>query len=540
MTVIVHSREELERLLITMHSEGWSIRKLAGYFSISRNTVRRILRKHAAARDTGHGAVCRQKQQPTLRESKLEPFLDRITELLKDFPKITGQRVYEEITAAGYDGGISILRARLRSLRPTPKKTPVIRFETEPGLQGQMDWSPYAIPFQRQGKITVNCFSYILGFSRRQYIDFTPRRDLFTLIRRHLDSFSHFNGSPRQCLYDNEKTVVLRWEAGRPVFNPSFASFITHYRCKPIACFPNRPQTKGKIERPFQYVENNLLGGRKFQDLDDLKACARWWLQNRSDTHIHDTTGRPPLELFLEEEQEALTMLPRCPYDASEVALRVCNIEGYLEFETNRYPIPYEYVTDILTVKATEQEIYVYSPELTLIVRHERLPAGAVITLDAAGIHGPRAVRYGLEPVRDQFLALGDDAELFLRGLTEQQPKNSGFHARAILRQKEAYHCDDIHRAISHACRYHAYDHRAVERILKIKAKPRTLESCRNERAAEHLRQALPPIKQRSLQEYSALLGDNNHEAGTDNGEHAADQKQLESSQTRHDSKDSR
>ena len=158
MTVIVHSREELERLLITMHSEGWSIRKLAGYFSISRNTVRRILRKHAAARDTGHGAVCRQKQQPTLRESKLEPFLDRITELLKDFPKITGQRVYEEITAAGYDGGISILRARLRSLRPTPKKTPVIRFETEPGLQGQMDWSPYTIPFQRQGKITVNCF----------------------------------------------------------------------------------------------------------------------------------------------------------------------------------------------------------------------------------------------------------------------------------------------------------------------------------------------------------------------------------------------
>jgi len=538
MTVIIHSREELERLLVTMNSEGWSIRKLAGHFSISRNMVRRILRKHAAARDQGHDVVRRQRKQATPRHSKLDPFIGQIQELLKDFPKITAQRVYEEISAAGYDGGISILQERLRLLRPTPKKTPVIRFETAAGLQGQMDWSPYTINFLRHGKITVNCFSYILGFSRRQYIDFTMRRDFFTLIRRHQDSFSRFNGSPRQCLYDSEKTVVLRWEAGMPVFNPSFAAFITHYQCKPVACMRGRAQTKGKIERPFQYVEHNLLGGRKFQDLDDLKACARWWLQNRSDTHIHDTTGRPPLELFLEEEQEALIPLPRCPYDASEVALRVCSIEGYLEFETNRYPVPFEHVTDILTLKATEHEIFIYSPELSLIVRHERLPAGAVRILDATGIHGAQAVRYGLEPVRDQFLSLGDATDTFLRGLVEKHPKSAGFHVRAILRQKEFYHCDEIHGAILHACRYYAYDHRAVERILKIKAKPRTLESHRNERAAENLRKTLPPVKQRSLQEYSSLLGDNRHETSTSNGQHAADSKQPENPQTQYYSDD--
>lgn len=288
MTPIIQSREELERLLVTMNVDGWSIRGLARHFAVSRNMVRRILRKHADHRNQGHDIV--QVKQRTLRESKLDPYIGRINELLKDFPKITGQRIYEEITSAGYDGGISILRTRLQLLRPTPKKSPVIRFETEPGLQGQMDWSPYTIDFKRCGKITVNCFSYILGFSRRQYIDFTNRRDFFTLIRRHQDSFSHFNGVPRQCLYDNEKTVVLRWEAGRPVYNPSFSAFITHYQCKPIACMPRRAETKGKIERPFQYIEHNLLGGRRFQDLDDLKACARWWLQNRSDRYHRQTT----------------------------------------------------------------------------------------------------------------------------------------------------------------------------------------------------------------------------------------------------------
>ena len=256
MTPIIQSREELERLLVTMNVDGWSIRGLARHFAVSRNMVRRILRKHADHRNQGHDIV--QVKQRTLRESKLDPYIGRINELLKDFPKITGQRIYEEITSAGYDGGISILRTRLQLLRPTPKKSPVIRFETEAGLQGQMDWSPYTIDFKRCGKIMVNCFSYILGFSRRQYIDFTKRRDFFTLIRRHQDSFSHFNGTPRQCLYDNEKTVVLRWEAGKPVYNPSFSAFITHYQCKPIACMPRRAETKGKIERPFQYIEHNL------------------------------------------------------------------------------------------------------------------------------------------------------------------------------------------------------------------------------------------------------------------------------------------
>jgi len=516
MTTFIQSREELERLLVTMNADGFSIRGLARHFSISRNMVRRILRKHKANRDHGHDILKNPHKDRVIRASKLDPFVGQINKLLEKYPKITGQRLFEEIRDAGYTGGISILRERLGKLRPRPKKEPIVRFETEPGRQGQMDWSPYTIDFVRTGKSKVNCFSYILGFSRRHYIDLTERRDFFTLIRRHQDAFAHFKGVPKQCLYDSEKTVVLRWEAGKPVFNPSFSAFITHYCCRPIACRRGRAQTKGKIEAPFQFVEKNLLNGRTFQDLDDLKACARWWLRERSDPHIHDTTGRPPLELFLEQEQNALQPLPSHPYDASEVALRVCDLDGYIEFETNRYPVPYEHVADILTMKATEHEIFIYSAELALLVRHERVQAGSVRTLDSGQIHGARKIRYGLEPVRDQFMALGEHSEQFLNGLKDRHPKNCGFHARYILRQKQTYHCDDINKAIAHACRYHAYDCKAIERILKAKARPRTLEAVRNEKVAEQLRKALPRIKQRPLDDYSALLGGSRHEKQTE------------------------
>ena len=513
MAIFIQNRQELEQRLVIMKTQdGWSIRALARHFAVSRNMVRRILRRHEKLRDQGHDILLTdQRARPTRRSGKLDPFEDTFKFFLEKYPCITGQRLFEELSAVGYDGGISILRDRLRSRRPTPTITPVTRFETEPGLQGQMDWSPYTIKFLKTGKATVQCFSYILGFSRRHFLDFTPRRDFFTLIRRHQDAFAHFTGTPAQCLYDSEKTVVLRWEAGRPVINPAFSGFITHYRIHPIICRRGRAETKGKIERPFQYVEGNLLCGREFQDLDDLRACARWWMREKSDIHRHETTGRPPLELFLEQELSALTRLPLHPYDCAEVALRVCDLEGYIEFETNRYPVPYEHVADILTMKATEHEIQIYSPELNLIVRHERAPAGAKISLDGAAIHGAKTIRYGLEPVREQFLELGEDAEAFLRGLQLAHAKNPGFHARYILHLKERYHSDDINRALGHACRYHAYDCKAIERILTAKSTPRTLESIRNERASEQLRAALPKVNQRSLADYSVLFTLSNH-----------------------------
>ena len=82
------------------------------------------------------------------------------------YPDITAVRLLEELKEAGY-----ILKERLADMRPHTE--PVMRFETDPGLQGQMDWSPYTIPFTRTGKATIQCFSYVLGFSRRQYVDFT-------------------------------------------------------------------------------------------------------------------------------------------------------------------------------------------------------------------------------------------------------------------------------------------------------------------------------------------------------------------------------
>lgn len=520
---MILSRKLFEHELVLLSHEGWGIRPLARRFGIGRNTVREILRKHEKERNTGHD----QLKRVIKRASKLDDFKEEIERLLEKFPTITAQRIFEEVKLSGYKGEISILKEYV-SNRKSPQKEPVIRFETEAGRQGQMDWSPYTIRFTESGKLTVQCFSYILGFSRRHFIDFTLKHDFYTLIQKHQAAFDYFQGVPKECLYDNEKTIVLRWEAGKPVFNPRFISFITHYNCRPIACRPRNPQTKGKIEAPFKYVESNFLGGREFQNLEDLKAKARQWLKEKSDFHIHDTTKRSPLELFTQEEQEALNPLPIHPYDSSEVKLLVCRPEGYIHFETNMYSVPSFAIGDILSMKATEKEILIYDPQLSLLARHERLPAGLGEKKWNPDHFKTKKEKYGLEPVRGVFMKLGEAAEEFLKGLTQRHPSSCGSHVRYILSLKEHYQSEDIHKALIHALRYQAFDGKSIERILEAKAKPRTLESVRNECAHQELEKTMPKVTQRSLDEYSELLKkENNNDERNSDGDSDENQKTL-------------
>jgi hypothetical protein len=377
----------------------------------------------------------------------------------------------------------------------------------------------------------VQCFSYIQAFSRRQYIDFTLTKDFHTLIRRHRDAFEHFGGIPLQCLYDSEKTVVLRWEGGQPVFNPSFIDFITHYRCKPIACQRRHPRTKGKIERPFQYVEGNLLNGRTLVDLEDLRAVRAWWLREKSDTHIHDTTHCAPMELFMAEERACLQPLPTQPYDCSEVVFRVCPNDAFIKFETNLYSIPFGHMGEIVSVKATEKEIFIYSPYLDLYGHHPRHPKGACRKEESPQHRTCASLRYGVEPVKEAFERIGDAAQEYLSGLINKHPRGVGLHARMILQLKERYCTDDINCALNHALRYHAFEAAAIERILKATATPRTLESQRNDKARQELAQTIPQIKQRSLDEYSAML-DNGEGDEKRSGTGQPNQEPLQDTQT--------
>jgi len=231
--------EQIENTVVTLHRKGWSIRRISRELHISRKRIRRILVSKSVLRDTTPEERVRSKRR---RASKLDPYKDYISEILQEYPDITGQRIYEKLREKGFAGEITIVRAYLKSIREVGPKTPVRMVETLPGQRAAHDWSDYHITFTSTGqKEKVTFFSYILGYSRRQYISVVEDKTQQTLMRELIAAFIYFDGVPREIKSDNQKACVDRWELGRPIYNSRYLEFATWYLFRPLTITPGKP-----------------------------------------------------------------------------------------------------------------------------------------------------------------------------------------------------------------------------------------------------------------------------------------------------------
>lgn len=326
-------------------------------------------------------------------------------------------------------------------------------------------------------------------------------------VREHIRAFEHLGGVVATCLYDNMKVVVSGFDGHEPIYNPRFLAFATHYGFKPWACRPRRARTKGKIERPFSYVEQSLLNGRTFQSLAHLNDVTRWWLENVSDVHVHRTTNQRPLDRHA-EELPYLIPLPVRAFDPSPVVYRVVDAEGVVAWRSNRYSVPWRYIGQTLPVRITETEVIVYSPQVEEVARHPLFAAGISGQESVQAEHQPR--RDGaerLEMLRERFAQLGEIATQFLDGLLTAR-RNGKDEAQKVLALLGTYAQVDLLRALARAVRYRAFSLRAVERILAVAAQPKGLLETLADETRERLAQLHPdpPVPPRPTSEYQSLL----------------------------------
>jgi len=506
MTFPFRSREQLVHQIITLARDGVSRRAITRAVGVSRNTVKAVLAKHEHSREAEHTALApRPLRAP--RPSKLDAFKPRVAELMARFADITAQRVFEILRAEGFGGGYTAVKKHVRTARPAPPPTPSLTTPVYgPGEMAESDWSPYVMRFDNGTRLRVEALSYVLVSSTRKFFALYESNGLHALMDGHARAFERFKGCAARCKYDSQKPVVLRWEGNQPIYNPRFLAFSSHYEFRPLAVRRGHPDDKPRTERSFWEVERSFLNGRSFHDLDDMRAQLAQWTDEIVDhRRRHKTTA---LERFA-QEREKLVSLPRHPYDTARVVYRVCGIDGFVDWEGNRYAVPYDHVTDILPVRVTQRELFVYAADLKCVARHELALRGQGLKLDPAQLHPlpQRKSPIDLDQVQLAFEGMGERAAAFFRLMSLGAPRVWGAQARQILLLRERFRTDDVDAALGHAAAFGALDHRAVERILAARAMPRTLDEYVAEETTRRIEETLGHARTmpRDLTEYDRL-----------------------------------
>ena len=328
--------------------QGMSISEISRLCGIDRKTAR----KYAA------GDSCPKYERKTLKGSKLDPFKSYIDQRLEKF-NLTAEKLYFELQKQGYGGRYGIVNKYVSDVKNRLNTKAVLRFETLPGEQSQVDWAYFGDFYDHSlgRKIRLCCFLMVLGFSRMRFIYFFDGDDTGNFLQGHNLAFSYFGGYTREILYDNLKSVVIKraFKCQDSSFNKKFLDFSGFYGFRTILARPYKPQTKGKVENTVDFVRTNFFEGEYFYSLDEMNKQGSLWLQ-RINGQMHQGIHERPVERFKNEQLIALTK----QYDLTPVVYRNVMIDSHLQFETNRYSVPYQYVKKEVAVKKTNQSIEIY------------------------------------------------------------------------------------------------------------------------------------------------------------------------------------
>ena len=445
-----------------LHAQGVSIRKIAQTLGVSRNTVRKYLR------DTN-------PPQFKAREYKkqLDQYREEICVMLDK--GYIGTRIYNELILKGYTGSLSTVHRFLRDLKKDDEalKSATTRVETGPGEQMQYDWKEWILPVN--GKpVKIYLHEVVLSCSRMKHYTFSLSITTADIIRALADACTFFGGYAKELVMDNAKQMVITHRRDGIIrYNDEFLKFCGLYGIQPSACENYRPRTKGKVERPFYYVQEQLLRGLEVDNLNDFAVKLKNF-QDEYNQRPHSKLGRSPEQMF-QEEKESLLKIP-----SIEPALLQCkeprkvSNDGYISYNGNLYPVPMRYCTKTVWIEIIYgRRMKIYDETGTLLdeldlylqkqARRPVHPEHEVINSQyqerKTGIRSALAGKF--------ITTFGETGRVYLEGLRRQTVANMYWHLAEILRYQNIYTTEDIATAIKECLKIGSYHKNSVKRLLE-------------------------------------------------------------------------
>jgi transposase len=415
--------------------------------------------------------------QAARRASVLDPYLERIQDLLARYPDLSAVRIREEIARGpeGYTGSATVLRRYLRQVRPARGRV-YQEVHYQPAQALQVDWGECGRVQVGSTMRKVSVFVAVLCYSRLVYIEFTLSQRKAEFYRGLVNALTFCGGSPRNLIFDNLKAAVLNGSGRSACYHPEFLALCGYFCLQPVACARRDPESKGVVEGSVRYVKHNALAGRADQltRFEDYLALAPYWRDQVANLRNHETTHERPLDRF-QQERTLLRPLPAIPFDTDEVVPAVVNPHARIAFDGNRYSVPPQFVRKTITLRANSKELRLLH-EGHVVAQHVRCyERGQLLVLPehrlAALTLRQRPYQRALEQELDGW---GPEAREFHLRLNSR-PVKTGVHVRRLLNLAKLYGRAEVLAAISRALELATYDAASVENLLLAQRRRRQL-----------------------------------------------------------------
>ena len=444
-----------------VYKQTGSKRETAKVLGIARNTVKKLL-------DMAQEPVYQRSSYP----SKIDPFKEQIIEWRCAPYEFNGTRIYRELTARGYDGSIGPVYTFLRRIDEdvgliSSKAT--VRHESPPGDQAQFDWTEYETTIGQRIR-TVYCFSMILAASRKKAVCFSLREDADSIYEAIQELFEDLGGVTLELLIDNPKALVIEnnpKSEDEIRYNPQALMLAKHLGTELNACPCYWPRKKGKVERPFNYIEEQLIKGSTFATMEELNRRGKKFVDDWCNK-MHGTTRRIPNDHYLLEEKAMLQPLPKDRYHTKKMQERKVSPDSLVSINSNKYSVPVKYVGKTVQFRIIYGfRIEIYDRKGSLITRREAEDGRYLTVMDVEHYEAiAKKVPTSIPQIRREFTKIFTNGTLFLTEAAKKYDQPTHY-ARKIMELRELYDDDVLDAFIGEAIKKGQLDIRSFRAMLK-------------------------------------------------------------------------
>ncbi len=444
--------DEIREAILVLQQQGRAIREISRALKVSRNTVRRVLRKSEPKSPQGHG-----------EDQAIMTVLPAIYRRCKG----NGVRI-REVLKDEYDIDIaySTLTGLLREqqLREPKRRSGIYTFE--PGEEMQHDTSPHRLELGDK-RVTAQCASLILAYSRLLFIQYYPTFTRFEAKAFLTEALLFFDGACPRCIVDNTHVVVAGGSGPDALIAPEMVAFGEVFGMTFVPHAIKHSDRKGRIERPFSYVENNFLAGRTFGDWTDLNAQARAWCENTANATHKRKLGMTANAAYVMEKPHLLSLPLHIPA-VTQIHYRIVDTQGYVHLDTNRYSVPERLLGKKVSVHKRPQQVLIFlgqqqvaeHPRLTgkrhtdhlIKSHHSSLQRGKT----PSGPSPQEQALTGRDPLLDQYVA----------ALRQRAPGRGVSRLRRLLELQRTYPTEPFMAAVKQALQYGLFDLARLERLI--------------------------------------------------------------------------